>query len=103
VSFTTSAGLVALAPETYVARISARDAAIAPAPNTVWPMLTPPLGGVRIDYTSGFGAAAEDMPGPLKQAILALVAYAYDHRGDPGAAPLALVEPWLAPYRRMRL
>ena len=43
------------------------------------------------------------MPGPLKQAILALVAYAFDHRGEADPPPIALAEPWLAPYRRVRL
>jgi uncharacterized phiE125 gp8 family phage protein len=59
-------------------------------------------GGLRIDYTAGFGAAADAVPAPLKEAVLALVAHAYEHRGE-GAAPLGLADPWLAAFRRRGL
>ena len=39
-------------------------------------------------------------PAPLRLAVLILVAHAYEHRDEPA---LALVEPWLAPYRKARL
>jgi hypothetical protein len=42
------------------------------------------------------------VPEPLRQALLALVAHGYENR-DEANAPLGLVEPWLAPYRRVRL
>jgi uncharacterized phiE125 gp8 family phage protein len=57
-------------------------------------------GGIEIDFTAGFGAA-EDVPAPLCQALLVLVSHAFDHRE--GDAPLTLAEPWLAPFRRVRL
>jgi hypothetical protein len=41
-------------------------------------------------------------PAPLRLAVLILVAHAYEHR-DAGEPALALVEPWLAPYRKARL
>lgn len=41
-------------------------------------------------------------PAPLRLAVLTLVAHAHEHR-DTGDPPVALVEPWLAPYRRARL
>lgn len=40
-------------------------------------------------------------PAPLRLAVLMLVAHGYEHRE--GEAPAALVEPWLAPFRRARL
>ena len=45
---------------------------------------------------------APDSPAPLRLSVLILVAHAYEHR-DAGDPPLALVEPWLALYRRARL
>jgi len=41
-------------------------------------------------------------PAPLRLAILTLVSHAYVHR-ETGEPSLALVEPWLAPYRKARL
>ncbi|MBU4435244.1 MAG: head-tail connector protein [Alphaproteobacteria bacterium] len=41
-------------------------------------------------------------PAPLRLAVLVLVAHAYAHR-DTGEPSLALVEPWLTPYRKARL
>ncbi len=41
-------------------------------------------------------------PAPLRLAVLTLVAHAYEHR-DAGESSLALVEPWLTPYRKARL
>lgn len=62
--------------------------------------------GIEIDIVAGYGDAA-DVPAPLRHAILALVAWWFEHRGDvvstgpddlpPRAAAL------IAPYRRRRL
>ncbi len=41
-------------------------------------------------------------PAPLRLAILTLVSHAHVHR-ETGEPSLALVEPWLAPYRKARL
>jgi hypothetical protein len=41
-------------------------------------------------------------PAPLRLAVLILTAHAYEHR-DAGEPALALVEPWLTPYRKARL
>ena len=90
-----------LDPSRYTARIATRPGLVAsvggafPAPQIA-------NGGIRIDYTCGFGDEASDVPAPLIQAILALTAHAFEHR-DAADPPTALVEPWLAPYRRVRL
>jgi uncharacterized phage protein (predicted DNA packaging) len=49
--------------------------------------------GLSLDDTS---------PAPLRLAVLQLTAHAYEHREGGEAAPL-LPEPWLKPYRRVRL
>lgn len=62
--------------------------------------------GIAIDVVAGYGAAG-DVPAPLRQAILMLVADWFEHRGDDdgaNAAPMPRrVAALLAPYRRGRL
>ena len=62
------------------------------------------MNGIEIDVTVGFGATSLDVPSPLRQAILDLVADWYDHRGtgldtammrEPDRV-VALVEPYRA-------
>lgn len=65
----------------------------------VTPIAAPTL---RIDYRAGFGPAAANVPETLRQAVLALIADAFEHRGEGPASP-AVAEPWLAGWRRMRL
>ncbi|MXN65708.1 hypothetical protein GR183_12405 [Stappia sp. GBMRC 2046] len=38
------------------------------------------LNGIEIDFTAGYGDAAANVPAPLRQAILLLVAHWYEHR-----------------------
>jgi len=37
-------------------------------------------GGLEIDYVAGFGDAPEDVPADIRQALLVLVAYWFEHR-----------------------
>lgn len=66
------------------------------------------LGGIVIDVTVGFGMAAADVPTPIRQALLMLVAHWYEHRepvavgGAPARIPDA-IDALLAPYREVRL
>lgn len=92
----------AIPAESWIAKIGAREAEIAPL-NLAWPAPVPPVDGLRVTFTAGFGPDADHVPEPLKQAVLALVAHAFDHRGDAEPASLPPAEPWLAAYRRVRL
>lgn len=63
--------------------------------------------GIEIDYTAGFGAAA-DVPADLKQALLALVAHWFEHRDAVLVAGAGAVVPagfgrLVEPYRQVRL
>jgi uncharacterized phiE125 gp8 family phage protein len=62
---------------------------------------------IEIDATMGYGAAAADVPTPLRQAIRMLVAAWHARRGDAGPGDGALlpesVAALVAPYRRVRL
>ncbi len=84
------------------------DAASAPARLALKTGVPPPAGlrrvnGLAIAFTAGYGDAASDVPALLKQAILELVAFLYENRGEAPAelppAALAL----LAPFRVMKL
>jgi Phage portal protein len=62
------------------------------------------LDGVEIDFVVGYGAAANQIPEPLRRAIMVLVAHWRDKRGDvrDDSLPLAVTQ-LAAPFRRERL
>ena len=54
---------------------------------------------VEVAFTAGFGSTREDIPAPLRQAMLLLVARAYEYRDDtPSSMPL-MVDALTMPYR----
>lgn len=59
---------------------------------------------VEIEFTAGYGAAAEDVPEALRQAILIKTAQLYEYRAE-DAAPggFDLIASLLRPYKRMRI
>ncbi len=87
-------------------------------PNTLWQIVpenggeevrfsSPPAAGLlSMDFVAGYGAAAADVPEPLRLAILQLTAYWFENRGENAArghtlpASLAAV---LHPYQRPHL
>ena len=63
------------------------------------------IGPITVDFTAGYGDAAEDIPTPLRQGLLLLVAHLYEHR-DGGEAPPGfpmMVDALTQPYRGVRL
>lgn len=68
-----------------------------------------PLGGaddepVTVDFTAGYGETAEDVPTPLRQGVLLLLAHLYEHRdGTPSPKFPMMVDALIQPYRGMRL
>ena len=64
------------------------------------------LNAIEIAVTAGFGASPADVPLPIRQAILHLVAHLYEHRdgGDTDRPNLpATVSTLLAPWQRVRV
>jgi uncharacterized phiE125 gp8 family phage protein len=65
-----------------------------------------PAQGIEIDYVAGFGSNATDVPAPLRQAMLLLVAYWFENReslsGTSPGVPAGL-DLLIAPYRMVRL
>lgn len=81
----------------------------APALIHVEPALVPrpgvAAGGISLTVTAGYGAAADDVPADLIQAVRLVMAHFYEHRDGSGEAqklPATLVA-LLAPYRLVRL
>jgi uncharacterized phiE125 gp8 family phage protein len=71
--------------------------------------VVPPIANLRsvnaiaIAFDAGYGAAAGDVPAPLREAVLEIVAELYVHRGD-GPEEIALsAQALLAPYRIFNL
>lgn len=63
--------------------------------------------GLEIDVVAGFGPAATDVPAPLRQAVLRLVARWYENRGDVVSRDTEALPQEIAalirPFRRIRL
>ncbi|HEX8232801.1 MAG TPA: head-tail connector protein [Caulobacteraceae bacterium] len=55
----------------------------------------------RVEVETGL-VLDDASPAPLRLAVLQLTAHAYEHRED-GEPPGRLVEPWVKPYRQVRL
>ena len=64
--------------------------------------------GIEIEFVAGFGDAPADVPAPIRQALLLLVAHWYEQRGPievghSGADLPAMVAALVGPYRQVRL
>jgi uncharacterized phiE125 gp8 family phage protein len=71
-------------------------------------LVTRAFNAFEIAFTAGYGDAASDVPQPIRQALLLLVAHWFERREpvDLGAGPQevpAIVSGLLQPYRRVRL
>ncbi len=74
----------------------------------IWPQPGQAANGIEIDFTAGYGAGASDVPAPIRQALLLLVAHWYEHRdpieiGSPTTVIPAVVSDLLEAYRTKRL
>ncbi|MCC2098549.1 MAG: head-tail connector protein, partial [Hyphomicrobiales bacterium] len=88
------------------------DAGPAPLSPAVRFVRSPPapgraVAGIEIDVQAGFGPAAADVPRPLHQAVLLLVTWWYENRGDAIAAGEraipSQIASLIAPWRKVRL
>ena len=73
-----------------------------------WPQPGRKANGIEIAFEAGIGETAEDVPAPIRHAVLLLVAHWYEHRdpleiGQAAAAIPAAVSDLLKPYREVRL
>ncbi len=73
-----------------------------------WPGPERKANGIEIAFTAGYGAAASDVPQPIRQALLLLIAHWYERRepfeqGGSAVAIPKMVSELLMPYRERRL
>ena len=66
------------------------------------------VNGIEIDVTAGYGPSSVDVPAPLRQAIMMLVAHWYEHRGAVGHDMAGSIPPLgfdalIAPFRILSL
>jgi uncharacterized phiE125 gp8 family phage protein len=77
------------------------------AANNIAPVTGRPFAGIELDVQLGFGANASDVPQPLRQAILLLVALWFENRGDGiGGAGEPLppaIKALITPFKRPRI
>ncbi|MDF1685421.1 MAG: putative phiE125 gp8 family phage protein [Parvibaculaceae bacterium] len=76
--------------------------------NACWPTPLREASGICIDFTAGYGDTVEDVPAPLRQATLHLIAHWYEHRGEASLSDLTMPVPasvgeLVRPYRQMHL
>jgi uncharacterized phiE125 gp8 family phage protein len=81
------------------------NAILVPSYGVSWPATRSQLDAVTIRFTAGYGATAEDVPAPLKQAMLLDIGLLYEHREAviAGANIAEVPLGWQAlvwPYRR---
>lgn len=69
-----------------------------------WTNYLPDCTRIEAEFTAGYGEAASDIPLPIRQAILLLLAQYFEHRDTAGQPPVPMmVDALLAPYRWVRL
>jgi len=73
----------------YTANLRARPAVVTIAAN----------GPVEIAFTAGYGPSSDDVPAPLRQAMLLLIAQGFEHRDDSAARLPLMVDALTMPYR----
>ena len=74
----------------------------------IWRQPGKAANGIEIDLTAGYGDDASDVPAPVRQALLLLIAHWYERRepievGSPDTMVPAAVSDLLEPYRLRRL
>jgi uncharacterized phiE125 gp8 family phage protein len=99
--------LQAVAADTYLLDGAGTPARLVRRGNGAWPRPTRPANGIEIAFVAGYGNAAADVPAPIRQAILLLIAHWHEHREpvEIGASSVRvpqMVSDLLQPYRMVR-
>ena len=96
-----------IAPETYLLDGAGVPPRLVRQGALAWPAPKRTANAIEIAFVAGYGDAAADVPAPIRQAILLLVAHWYEHRepveiGSSLAAVPQMVSELLHPYRMIR-
>lgn len=89
-----------LDPARYVVDLAANRVAL--RQNSFIPPFLRVINAIAIGFTAGYGDVP-DVPQGLKTAILELIAFLYEHRGEAPADLPVDVQAMLAPYRVLKL
>jgi len=65
--------------------LSSRLACVSLKRGTPWASILGNITAIEIDYVAGYGPSEDDTPLPIRQAILLLIGYFYQYRGDDNA------------------
>lgn len=84
-------------------QVDTASARIALKANASPPVNLRGVNAIAIAFTAGYGDAATDVPAPIRQAILALIADLYANRGDANTEVSSSALALLAPYRMVKL
>jgi uncharacterized phiE125 gp8 family phage protein len=106
--YSSSGTWVTLDPGLFCTDTVSRRPRLGRAAAQAWPVPGRELNGIEIALTAGYGASADDVPPPLRQAIKLLVAHWYEARepvtfGDDTELVPLTVASLISPYREMRL
>lgn len=92
-----------VSPQIYRVENRAEPGFVLPRPGQRWPSSAMTRAAIEIDYTAGYGPDWNAVPGPIRQAMLMLLASYYDNRADSPPSIHGAVRSLLAPYRMMSL
>lgn len=71
-----------------------------------WPTDLRAANGLEINFTAGYGTSPNQVPEPIRTAILQYMTFLFEHRGDferfPPPTPPAVLRTLLQPYKIMR-
>jgi uncharacterized phiE125 gp8 family phage protein len=87
----------------YRVDASANPARVAWTETVVPPTNLRNLNALAVAFTAGYGDAATDVPEPIRQAILEMVAQLYANRGDAAGEIPRAAQALLAPYRVLQV
>jgi len=92
-----------LVSSVYTVDTRAIPGQVVPAYDQTWPSARDVVNAVVVKYLAGFGAAATDLPEPIRHAMRIDLATLYAHREDfvtgTVVSPIRTVRTLLAPYR----
>ena len=108
----TVGGIVTLPPGGYLLTGQSTPPRLTLKQRDFWskgaPQPSPGANGIEIEFVAGFGDAPGDVPGPIRHALLFLIAHWYEGRtpievGRESTPTPAAVAALIAPYRQVRL
>jgi uncharacterized phiE125 gp8 family phage protein len=89
-----------LSPSAYTVDNSSFPGRILPAYGSCWPSTRCHINAVTVAMVNGFGDSADDVPQPIRQAILIYTGILFENRGACGSDMPPIVDALMSPYRK---